>query len=86
MRIYLAYREHEHPKWKAVEHLFDDPTDRSFQKDNGDSEGAVSKPKADAHAQLFEDSLPHAAPTEENHIATMVETQNPYSPTKLLRS
>ena len=68
MRIYLAYKDNDHPKWKAVSHLFDDPTDKSFHKDNVDAEGAPSTPKADPHATLFEDSLPHTASDGENHI------------------
>ena len=63
MRIYLAYKDHDHPKWRAAKHLFEDPTDQPLHKGNIDAEGSSSTPKA-----LFEDSVPNAASDEANHI------------------
>ena len=32
MRIDLAYKDHDHPKWRAVRHLFEDPTESHCTK------------------------------------------------------
>ena len=39
LRIYLQYKESNHPKWKFVKHLFDDSDEKSFSKRSVDPEG-----------------------------------------------
>ena len=52
--MYLAYKESNHPKWQAVRHIFEDPTDgdSKLRKGDVDAEGSAVTPKADF--KLFE--------------------------------
>ena len=64
MRLYLAFKDHDHPKWKQVKHLFEEPIDQPVHKNNIDPEGSPSTPRADLQAPLFEDTVPNVAPDD----------------------
>ena len=47
LRFYLQFKEANHPKWKAVKHLFEDHDDSpKFQSQQVDKEGASATPPA----------------------------------------
>ena len=66
LRIYLAYQEHDHPKWQAVKHLF--KSDEDFHESQIDGEGAPSTPKPDQDPAPppFGDATPPVTPHGDN--------------------
>ena len=58
----MHYQESDHPKWRAVKHLFE-PDDK-FDQSKVDAEGASSAPRAMDGTNLFENSSP--VPQEDN--------------------
>ena len=54
LRIYMHYQETNHPKWRAVKHLFE--PDEKFEQSKVDAEGASSAPRAMDGSNLFEDA------------------------------
>ena len=62
VRIYLHFKETNHPKWQAVKHLFEDhDADPQFKPDQVDGEGAPATPPALVEVE----PLPHLPPEEE---------------------
>ena len=55
LRIYLAYKENNHPKWNAVKHLLD-PDDK-FDAEGVDREDAESIPKAQDGSNVLEPEI-----------------------------
>ena len=56
LRIYMEYQRSDHPKWKAVEHLFKPDQEEKFQQRHVDVERAASAPRALDGTNLFDDA------------------------------
>ena len=46
LRIYMEYQRCDHPKWRALKHLFSEDTAPKFRASDVDAEGAPATPKA----------------------------------------
>ena len=56
LRFYLEFKESNHPKWRAVKHLFDEDKDAKFSSAQVDPERAPKTPRADLSTNLFEEA------------------------------
>ena len=69
LRLYMAYKEADHPKWRAVRHLFDPDPAEKFSKADVDIENAARTPKVDLSTNLFENqSRPFNVNDEPNSV------------------
>ena len=65
LRMYLAYKEHRHPKYEQIRHLIEDP---QFREAEVDQEGAATTPAASPERLLFESGQPNAQSSDANMV------------------
>ena len=64
LRLYMEYQRSEHPKWKAIRHLFDSEEKPQFAQGQVDVEGAARTPTAFDGSNVLDQQEPEHVPKD----------------------